>query len=107
MPKIMQDLIKQYVEAVIKKVPVPGKKHGTQCQICGFDFKKMYGYIGENYIEVHHKKPLFSLEEEMIPNPTTDMITICSNCHRMIHRKKDDIITPEKLKEIISQQNIC
>ena len=81
--------------------------HGTQCQICGFDFKKMYGYIGENYIEVHHKKPLFSLEEEMIPNPTTDMITICSNCHRMIHRKKDDIITPEKLKEIISQQNIC
>ena len=29
MPKIMQDLIKQYVEAVIKKVPVPGKK---QCQ---------------------------------------------------------------------------
>ena len=27
MPKIMQDLIKQYVEAVIKKVPVPGKKH--------------------------------------------------------------------------------
>ena len=25
MPKIMQDLIKQYVEAVIKKVPVPGK----------------------------------------------------------------------------------
>ena len=26
MPKIMQDLIKQYVEAVIKKVPVPGKK---------------------------------------------------------------------------------
>ena len=26
MPKIMQDLIKQYVEVVIKKVPVPGKK---------------------------------------------------------------------------------
>ena len=61
----------------------------------------MYGYIGENYIEVHHKKPLFSLDEEMIPNPETDMITICSNCHRMIHRKKDDIITPEKLTEII------
>lgn len=77
------------------------KIHGTQCQICGFDFKKMYGYIGENYIEVHHKKPLFSLDEEMIPNPETDMITICSNCHRMIHRKKDDIITPEKLTEII------
>lgn len=82
------------------------KIHGTQCQICGFDFKKRYGYIGENYIEVHHKKPLFSLDEEMIPNPETDMITICSNCHRMIHRYKNNIITPEKLKEIVNEQNI-
>ena len=81
------------------------KIHGTQCQICGFDFEKMYGYIGKNYIEVHHKKPLFSLEEEMIPDPETDMIIICSNCHRMIHRKKNNIITPEKLKEIICEQN--
>ena len=42
----------------------------------------------------------------MIPNPETDLVTICSNCHRMIHRKKNDIITPEKLKEIIQEQNI-
>lgn len=89
----------KYREAAIKI-------HGTQCQICGFDFEKMYGYIGKNYIEVHHKKPLFSLEEEMIPNLETDMITVCSNCHRMIHRKKNDIITPEKLKKIICEQNI-
>lgn len=91
--------VSKYREAAIKI-------HGTKCQICGFDFKKKYGYIGENYIEVHHKKPLFSLDEELIPNPETDMITICSNCHRMIHRKKNDIITPEKLKKIISEQNI-
>ena len=32
MPKIMQDLIKQYVEAVIKKVPVPGKKHNDMVE---------------------------------------------------------------------------
>lgn len=66
----------------------------------------MYGYIGKNYIEVHHKKTLFSLEEERIPNPETDMITVCSNYHRMIHRKKNDTITPEKLKKIICEQNI-
>ena len=69
------------------------------------DFKDKYGYIGENYIEVHHKKPLFSLDEKMIPNPEMDLVTICSNCHRMIHRKKNDIITPEQLKEIIQEQN--
>jgi hypothetical protein len=32
MPKIMQDLIKQYVEAVIKKVPVHGKKHNDMVE---------------------------------------------------------------------------
>lgn len=32
MSKIMQDLIKQYVEAVIKKVPVPGKKHNDMVE---------------------------------------------------------------------------
>ena len=32
MPKIMQDLIKQYVEAVIKKVPVPDKKHNDMVE---------------------------------------------------------------------------
>lgn len=93
-------------ERVLKYREAAIKIHGTKCQICGFDFKNKYGYIGENYIEVHHKKPLFSLDEKLIPNPETDLVTICSNCHRMIHRKKNDIITPEKLKKIIEEQNI-
>ena len=93
-------------ERVLKYREAAIKIHGTKCQVCGFDFKNKYGYIGENYIEVHHKKPLFSLDEKLIPNPKTDLVTICSNCHRMIHRKKNDIITPEKLKKIIQEQNI-
>lgn len=93
-------------ERILKYRETAIKIHGTKCQICGFDFKDKYGYIGENYIEVHHKKPLFSLDEKMIPNPETDLVTICSNCHRMIHRKKNDIITPEQLKKIIQEQNI-
>lgn len=92
-------------ERVLKYREAAIKIHGTKCQICGFDFKDKYGYIGENYIEVHHKKPLFSLDEKMIPNPETDLVTICSNCHRMIHRKKNDVITPEQLKKIIQEQN--
>ena len=89
----------QYRDAAIKI-------HGTRCQICGFDFNRVYGYMGQDYIEVHHKKPLFSLEEEIIPNPETDMITVCSNCHSMIHRKKNNIITAKQLKKIIQEQNV-
>lgn len=80
------------------------KIHGCTCQICGFDFKKVYGKLGERYIEVHHKKPLFSLDEEIVPNPEIDMICVCSNCHRMLHRHRNSIITPEELTVILNNQ---
>ena len=76
--------------------------HGYKCAVCGFDFQKKYGYLGKGFIEVHHIKPLYSLDEEIIPDPATDMVCLCANCHRMIHRKKDDIMTVEELKEIVS-----
>ncbi len=80
------------------------KIHGLVCQTCGFDFEKTYGRLGEGYIEVHHKKPLFSLDSVIVPNPSTDMICVCSNCHRMLHRHRDSIISPEELKEILNMQ---
>ena len=75
--------------------------HGTICSICGFDFEKTYGEIGRGFIEVHHIKPLFSKEEEVTVDPKNDLICICSNCHRMIHRRKDKIVTPEELKQMV------
>jgi 5-methylcytosine-specific restriction protein A len=82
------------------------KIHGTRCMACGFDFEATYGEIGKNYIEVHHTKPLYSLEQETIVNPRTDLVCLCSNCHRMIHRKRDSILTLEELKEIIANNRI-
>ncbi len=54
------------------------------CSICGFDFEKVYGEIGQNFIEAHHKVPLASTG----PTKTRieDLIPVCSNCHRMLHR---------------------
>lgn len=78
------------------------EKHGYQCEVCGFDFEKFYGEIGKKYIEIHHKKPLFSLWDEAEVNPETDMAPVCSNCHRMLHRRKDRIITIEELKSMIN-----
>ena len=77
--------------------------HGTKCQICGFDFEKFYGKRGEGYIEVHHIKPLYVNHEEMAVNPKTDLICVCSNCHRMFHRKRDYVPTPEELREEIQR----
>ncbi|WP_215671754.1 hypothetical protein [Coprococcus eutactus] len=59
----------------------------------------------EKIISRYIIKAIILLDEKMIPNPEMDFVTICSNCHRMIHRKKNDIITPEQLKKIIQEQN--
>jgi 5-methylcytosine-specific restriction protein A len=80
--------------------------HKTQygelsCYACGFNFEAVYGELGKNFIEVHHNKPLYSLVEEVHIDPTTDLTCLCSNCHSMIHRKKDVILSPDELKAII------
>ena len=79
------------------------KIHGTKCHICGFDFEKIYGERGRGFIEVHHIKPLYENQEETEIDPKTDLICVCSNCHKMFHRKKDNVPTPEELKKIVSR----
>lgn len=79
------------------------KIHGIRCLCCGFDFEKTYGKRGAGYIEIHHKTPLCSLNEEVVINPSEDLVPVCSNCHRMIHRRKDNVLTVEKIKELIKR----
>lgn len=64
------------------------KKHGISCYVCSFNFEEMYGKHGRGFIEVHHITPLSLLNEETKVNPETDLIPLCPNCHRMVHRKK-------------------
>ena len=78
------------------------KIHGTICQGCGFDFEKTYGEIGKNYIEVHHVKPLYKENDVVEINPATDLICVCANCHRIIHRRKYAVLTLKELQELIS-----
>lgn len=77
------------------------KYHGVTCKVCGFDFGKVYGDRGKDYIEVHHLIPVSTLKEETKVDPKKDMTVLCSNCHRMIHRRQDQVLTPEKLKSLM------
>lgn len=79
------------------------KIHGTKCMACGFDFEKMYGERGKDYIEVHHVVPLSSRDAEVKIDPGKDLIVVCSNCHRMIHRKKNQVLSLDELKQIIAE----
>lgn len=81
------------------------KIHGCKCNICGFDFEVTYGELGKAFIEVHHIKPLATLDSEVTIDPNTDLICVCSNCHRMLHRFKDYMIAVDELKRIVNNNN--
>lgn len=101
---------KEYYVTKYERNPVNRKKaieiHGTKCMICGFDFEAVYGEVGRNFIEVHHIKPLAEVGEEIEINPETDLVCICANCHRIIHRKKDKIYSVDEVKEMISNKSL-
>ncbi|PAE07329.1 restriction endonuclease [Terribacillus saccharophilus] len=69
------------------------------CEICEFDFEEKYGKLGEDYIEGHHVIPVSELEEGS-KTKVEDIILVCANCHRMLHRKRP-WLSKEQLKEVL------
>lgn len=62
------------------------KLRDFSCTICNFDFQAVYGPIGRHFIEAHHVEPI-GLREGDAPTLLADLIAVCSNCHRMLHRR--------------------
>ncbi len=75
--------------------------HGEKCVVCGFDFGRAYGARGAGFIEVHHTKPLHTVDGEHEVNPETDLMPVCANCHRILHRRKDDVLSIDDLKAVL------
>jgi len=69
------------------------------CQVCEFDFEKVYGEIGKEFIEAHHTIPV----SELLPASKTrvkDIALVCSNCHSMLHRRRP-WLTMSELSDLI------
>ena len=82
-----------------KKKSVLNETGSLKCEVCSFDFKQVYGALGEGFAECHHVKPVSMLK----PNEKTkikDLAILCANCHRMIHRERP-WKTIEELKALI------
>ena len=81
------------------------KCYGYTCIICGFNFERFYGKFATNIIEVHHKRPLYTIKSNYIVNPKVDLVPVCPNCHKIIHHR----ISPyevEELKQLINRDII-
>lgn len=78
--------------------------HGYLCQVCGFDFEETYGAWGRGFIEVHHVRELGAAPAEGVEvDPAIDLAVVCSNCHRMIHRKAKRALTLAELRRIVAE----
>jgi len=72
------------------------------CEICAFNFKEIYGEAGAGFIEAHHLKPISEMEEGEQTN-IKDIMLVCSNCHRMLHRHKSWLKSPLALKKMFQR----
>jgi len=82
-----------------KKRNVLNKEGRLDCEVCGFNFQEKYGDLGEGFIECHHVTPISQLRPDTVVT-WNDLILVCSNCHRMIHRKTN-LTTIEELRFLI------
>jgi 5-methylcytosine-specific restriction endonuclease McrA len=75
-----------------------------RCQICQFDFEMKYGLVGRHYIECHHLNPLSERPKEawteILKTNLNDVVSVCSNCHRMLHRRRPAYTVDEILAAI-------
>jgi 5-methylcytosine-specific restriction protein A len=86
-PRLVAHLRRERNAAIVKqkKSMVLNATGKLCCEICGFDFKEIYGDVGEGFCEVHHIHPLHKSDGK-VKTELKDLAIICSNCHRIIHR---------------------
>lgn len=58
------------------------------CEVCKFNFSVRYGLHGQGFIECHHTTPIAG--NGVRETRVEDLALVCSNCHRMLHRKNED-----------------
>ena len=90
-----QNLIKKKKSAFLEK----HKK--LFCEACNFDFVERYGERGKDFMECHHTKPVSELDIES-KTKISDLVLLCPNCHRIVHRKKPWLSFAELKKQLES-----
>jgi hypothetical protein len=73
--------------------------HELKCMACGFSFAKQYGEVGVDFIEGHHTIPISETAGEYHAK-VEDIALVCSNCHRMLHRRRP-WLKMEELKQLL------
>jgi 5-methylcytosine-specific restriction enzyme A len=84
-----------------KKKQILQESGKLECEVCGFDFVKIYGQLGYGFAECHHIVPVSELTEGH-KTKLSDLAIVCANCHRMLHKARPLLVISE-LREMINQ----
>jgi len=78
--------------------------HGTVCLVCDFDFLRVYGELGRDFIHVHHVVPVSRLVTGYVIDPARDLVPVCPNCHAMLHRREPPLSVAGLREQIIASR---
>lgn len=81
-----------------------------KCDCCGFEFSGFYGNTyGTPCIEIHHLKPIFQYGgvsmSQAIDEALKNLLPVCPNCHRVIHKNHITASMIPKFKEELLLRN--
>lgn len=85
------------------------KQHNGEllCVVCGFNFHSTYGEIGKDFIEIHHLEPMHLMdiegEQTTLEEAIKKIVTVCPNCHRMIHRVKEKMLSVAEVQSLLGK----
>ncbi len=84
--RLIAHLVKERNGKIVKEKKQQAIKQNTFfCEVCNFSFPSVYN---AEFIECHHLTPISAgVERE---TTLDDLALVCSNCHRMLHKKLED-----------------
>lgn len=80
------------------------QRDGYRCKVCGMTFEEIYGELGRGFAESHHLRPL-SRTAATRKTRLEDLVTVCANCHRILHLMRGKEHDLDRLKQIIANKN--
>ncbi len=89
---------------IVKQAKAIAKKENRFfCEVCLFNFENQYPTLGIDFIECHHIQPIS--KGGMRQTKVEDLAIVCSNCHRMLHRKdiNGNYLTVNELSKMITK----
>lgn len=76
-------------------------RDGFTCRTCGLNFEHRFGQRWRGIAEAHHKEPL-RVHARPIKVTLDDLLTVCPNCHTMLHHMSGGHGDVARLRTIVN-----